>query len=150
MALALTVLPPIRRAGLLLLWSVAGFGIAMMVFALSRSFVVSFAALLFSGALDNISVVIRHTLVQVLTPDAMRGRVSAINSVFIGTSNELGDFESGVAARFFGAPMAVLLGGLGTLGVVAGTGKLFPELRRLDKLDGSMIAVETDAKQKAA
>jgi MFS family permease len=142
MGLSLAALPPIRRAGALLLWSVAGFGLAMMVFALSRSFVVSFVALLLSGALDNISVVIRHTLVQVLTPDEMRGRVSAINSVFIGTSNELGDFESGLMARLVGAPLAVLFGGLGTLGTVALTGKLFPELLRLDTLDGSMREAE--------
>lgn len=93
---------PFRRAGRTLLWAVAGFGAATIVFGLSRSFWLSLAMLTLTGAFDNVSVVIRGTLVQLLTPDVMRGRVSAINSIFIGVSNELGGFESGVAARLIG------------------------------------------------
>src|SRR6185312_12693683 len=101
-ALVMSVLlahrPPMAHAGRTLLLSVAGFGLCMVVFGFSRSLPLSLAALCLSGALDNISVVIRHTLVQLLTPDEMRGRVSAVNSMFIGASNELGGFESGLVA----------------------------------------------------
>ncbi|MCU0606057.1 MAG: MFS transporter, partial [Candidatus Edwardsbacteria bacterium] len=102
MALTLAHRPPLHNAGRKLLWVVAGFGACMMVFALSRSFWLSLAALALSGAVDNISVVIRQTIVQLYTPDEMRGRVSAVNSVFIGSSNEIGSFESGVAAKLLG------------------------------------------------
>jgi predicted MFS family arabinose efflux permease len=135
MTLSLSALPPIRRAGPLLLWAVAGFGVSTIVFGLSKSFTLSFAMLLLGGALDSISVVIRHTLLQVLAPDEMRGRISAINSLFIGTSNELGDFESGLMARFFGASLAVVIGGVGTIAVVLGTARFFPEMRKLDGLE---------------
>src|SRR5262249_7766800 len=104
---------PLRRPGLALLWSVAGFGAATIVFGFSGDFTLSFVMLLLTGALDNVSVVVRGTLMQTLTPDAMRGRVSAVNSVFIGSSNELGEFESGVAARLFGAGAAGAGGGGG-------------------------------------
>ncbi len=137
MSLALAAMPPLRNSGRLLLWAVSGFGVTTIVFGLSNIFVLSFAMLLFGGALDCISVVIRHTLVQVLTPDAMRGRVSAINSVFIGTSNEMGDFESGVMAKFFGPALAVILGGAGTLLSVGAIHKIWPELSRLDELESA-------------
>ena len=119
-----------HAAGRLMLWCVAGFGLATVVFALSASFWLSLAALTAAGGFDMVSMVIRHTLVQVATPDAMRGRVSAINWVFIGASNELGEFESGATAAVFGTVPAALLGGLGTLAVVGLWAFLFPELRR--------------------
>lgn len=134
MAVVLAHRPPLRRAGRSLLWAVAGFGIATIIFGLSRSFPLSMAMLLLIGALDNISVVVRHTLVQVRTPDAMRGRVSAVNGVFIDTSNELGGFESGATAALFGPVASVVLGGLATLFVVALVAHLWPELREMGSL----------------
>jgi MFS family permease len=134
MALALAHLPPLRRAGPTLLVAVAGFGLAMIVFGLSRSFWLSFAALAFAGALDNISVVVRHTLVQLLTPDPMRGRVAAVNNIFIGSSNELGAFESGVTAALFGPVLSVVGGGIGTVVVVILTAFAWPEVRRIRRL----------------
>jgi hypothetical protein len=113
---------------------VAGFGIATVVFALSTNFWLSFAALVAAGGFDMVSMVIRHTLVQISTPNAMRGRVSAVNWVFVGASNELGEFESGASAALFGTVPAAVLGGLGTLVVVALWARLFPELRRADRL----------------
>ena len=107
---------------------VAGFGVATVVFAVSTSFWLSLAALAAAGGFDMVSMVIRHTLVQTATPDAMRGRVSAINWIFIGASAELGEFESGAAAALFGTVPAALLGGLGTLAVVGLWTMLFPEL----------------------
>ena len=104
------------------------------MFALSRNLALSVAALALIGACDMVSVVIRHTLVQLGTPDEMRGRVSAVNAVFIGASNEVGQFESGLTAQWFGAVPAVLLGGIGTIAVVVVWAWLFPELRRADKL----------------
>jgi hypothetical protein len=106
-----------------------------MVFALSRSFFLSMAALVLLGAADVISVVVRSSLVQIKTPDNMRGRVSAVNSLFIGTSNQLGEFESGVTAAFFGLVPAAVLGGAGTLVVVLLWMKLFPELLNADKIE---------------
>src|SRR5205085_2258947 len=102
MALLMAHRAPLRRAGKTPLWAVSGFGAATIVFGLSRSFPLSFAMLMATGALDNISMVVRGTLVQTLTPDAMRGRVSAVNAIFIGSSNYLGDFESGATAELFG------------------------------------------------
>jgi MFS family permease len=134
MALTLTHLPPMRRAGVTLLWSVAGFGVATIVFGLSRSFWLSLAALALTGAFDNISVVVRHTLVQLRTPDPMRGRVSAVNNVFIGSSNELGAFESGITAALFGPVISVVGGGIGVLLVVLGVGWMWPEVRRIGAL----------------
>lgn len=136
MAFALAALPPIQKAGRALLWSVVGFGLATIVFGVSTHFALSLAALFMIGALDNISVVIRHTLVQTLTPDAMRGRVSAVNSLFIGASNELGGFESGMVAHYFGPVLSVVTGGVGTLIVVGLTALGYPELRRYGRLGG--------------
>jgi MFS family permease len=137
MGLTLTHLPPMRQAGKTLLWAVAGFGAATIAFGLSRNVWFSCAMLFITGALDNISVTVRHTLVQVLTPDHMRGRVGAVNSVFIGTSNELGGFESGVAAKLFGPVVAVVGGGIGTILVVLGVGAVWPQLRNLGSLQSA-------------
>lgn len=143
MSLVLAHRPPFARAGRALLWSVAGFGLCIIVFGLSRSFMLSLAVLFISGALDNISVVVRHVLVQMRTPEALRGRVSAVNSVFIESSNELGAFESGIAAELFakilgttvlGAVGSVVSGGIGTVLVVAAVAWWLPEVRRLGKL----------------
>jgi MFS family permease len=139
MALTTTHLPPMKKAGKTLLWAVAGFGIATVVFGISRSFWLSMLMLFLTGAFDNISVVIRHTLVQVLTPDEMRGRVSAVNGMFINASNELGRFESGVLAAFTGPIAAVVIGGAGTLAVVAFSALKWPELRRVGMLDSDTI-----------
>jgi MFS family permease len=134
MALYFARRPPDRRVGRMMFAGVATFGLATMVFAVSTSFALSLAALIVLGASDMVSVVIRISLVQLDTPDAMRGRVSAVNSVFIGTSNQLGEFESGVTAALFGTVAAVLLGGVGTLFVVLLWMRLFPTLLRRDKL----------------
>jgi MFS family permease len=135
MALFLAYRPPFTRAGRTLLLAVAGFGLVTIVFGLSKSFALSFAMLLILGALDNISVVIRSTLLLVRTPDELRGRVGAVNSLFIGTSNQLGDFRAGVSAALFGAVPAVLIGGIGTLAVVAIWIKIFPALYRVERLE---------------
>jgi hypothetical protein len=137
MTFALAFRPPITRAGPALLWSVVGFGVATIVFGVSQSFPLSLAALFLTGAFDTISVVIRHTLVQMQTPDAMRGRVSAVNSLFIGASNELGGFESGLVARLTSPVISVVLGGLGTLVVVSLASLSWPEIRRYGRLDGT-------------
>ncbi len=134
MALMLAHRPPMRQAGKSLLWAVAGFGIATIVFGISTNLYLSFAMLLLTGALDNVSVVVRQTLVQLLTPDEMRGRVSAINAIFIASSNELGAFESGVAARLFGTVASVVGGGIGTLLVVLGVAAFWPQVARLGSL----------------
>ena len=123
-----------RNVGRTMFASVAGFGVATLVFALSTSFALSLAALLALGALDMISMVIRSTLVQLETPDAMRGRVSAVNAIFINTSNQLGEFESGLTAAWFGTVPSVLIGGIGTLAVVGLWMRWFPALRRRDRL----------------
>jgi MFS family permease len=134
MGLIMAHLPPMRRAGRTLLWAVAGFGAATIVFGLSENYLLSFTMLMMTGALDNISMVVRGTLVQSLTPDAMRGRVSAVNAIFIGTSNELGAFESGSTAAWFGLVWSVVLGGIGTLVVVALVMTVWPEVVRLGSL----------------
>jgi MFS family permease len=134
MALYIAHRPPMQKAGGTLLLSVGGFGIATIVFGLSRSFWLSMVMLMLIGAFDSISVIIRHTLVQMLTPDEMRGRVSAINSLFIGTSNELGGYESGVVAEYFGTVFSVVSGGLGTLIVVLIVGIVWPQLRKYGAL----------------
>lgn len=120
------------HAGRWLLWAVAGFGICIMGFAITTYFWVAAILLLLSGIFDGISVVMRTTILQLATPDAMRGRVSAINGIFIGSSNELGAFESGVAARLMGLVPSVLFGGFMTLSVVGVTAKLAPKLRNLE------------------
>jgi MFS family permease len=134
-ALVLARFPIKRQAGLKMLVCVALFGCATVVFGLSRSFGLSLAALTIAGAADMVSVFVRSTLVQLATPEAMRGRVSAVNMVFIGASNELGEFESGVTAQWFGTVPSVVLGGVGTLAVVALWAWRFPKLARVDRLD---------------
>jgi MFS family permease len=131
---ALALFPIERGAGAKMLACVAIFGLATVVFGLSRSFALSLAALTIAGAADMVSVVVRSALVQLATPDAMRGRVSAVNMVFIGASNELGEFESGLAAQWLGAVPAVVLGGVGTLVVVAVWAVMFPKLRGVDRV----------------
>jgi MFS family permease len=128
----LTTTPLTRRVGRIMFASVACFGLATIVFALSKSFALSMAALALLGASDAVSVVIRMTLVQIETPDPMRGRVNAVNSLFAGTSNQLGDFRAGVMAAWLGAIPAVLVGGIGTLLVVLIWTRAFPALRHVD------------------
>ena len=132
MAWFLVMIPPEKNAGKALLISVAGFGMCMIGFALSTNFYLSLILLFASGSLDNISVVIRQTVVQMRTPDHMRGSVAAVNSIFIGMSNEIGAFESGLAARLFGLVPSVIAGGLITIGVVGATAKYAPDLRKLN------------------
>jgi len=134
MSLVLAHRPPLRRAGQTLLVNVALFGITMIVFGLSHSFSLSLVALVASGMVDTVSVVVRSTLLQVLTPEHLLGRVSAVNAIFIGSSNEIGAFESGVAARVLGTVPSVVAGGLMTLAVVAVTAARVPELRRLREI----------------
>lgn len=129
--------PPMQKAGRALLWSVAGFGLATIVFGFSRSVALSLVMLFVVGAFDMVSVVVRHTLVQTLTPDEMRGRVSAVNGMFIGASNELGVFESGTVAHYIGPTWSVVTGGIGTILVVAGVAWLFPGVRRYGRLDSA-------------
>jgi hypothetical protein len=117
-----------------MLWCVAGFGIFTVVFGLSRSLPLSLLSLFFVGAADMVSVVVRGVLIQIETPDQMRGRVNAVDMIFIGASNELGEFESGLAAQWLGAVPAVVLGGIGTIIVTLLWVGLFPELRRADQL----------------
>lgn len=123
-----------RQAGPVLLWCVAGFGVATIVFGVSKSFIVSLLALAFTGGFDMVSMVIRSVLVQLGTPDAMRGRVNAIENVFLGASNELGAFESGTVAALLGTEASVVLGGVATLVVIGLWSWLFPDLRRYDAL----------------
>ena len=134
MALVLAHLPPMKRAGRNLLLAVAGFGAATIVFGISRSFCLSLFMLFLTGAFDNVSVVVRHTLVQLTTPDRIRGRVSAVVSMFLSTSNELGGFESGTVAHFFGPTVSVVSGGLGTIAVAAVVALKSPKLRSLGAL----------------
>ncbi len=145
-AFTLTHRPPLQKAGPALLWAVAGFGLATIVFGLSQHFWLSFAMLMVCGMSDNVSVVVRHTLVQLLTPNEKRGRVSAVNNLFIGTSNELGETESGGVAYWFGptlgntiatgAMISVVSGGVGTILVVLAVAWLWPEIRKYGRLDG--------------
>lgn len=134
MALALAHRPPLRRAGPSLLISVAIFGVTIIVFALSRSFWLSMAMLVIGGMADSVSVVIRSTLLQLLTPQHMLGRVSAVNQIFIGSSNEIGAFESGVAATLMGVVPSVVFGGVMTLLVVGTTAVMIPSLRKLKEI----------------
>ena len=134
MAIALAYYPLRRRAGLVMLWCIAGFGVFTIVFGVSRNMTLSLAALVLVGASDMVSVFVRHTLIQLTTPDAMRGRVSAVNMLFIGASNEVGQFESGVVAQWLGAVPSVVLGGVGTLLIVLLWSRLFPALRKVDEL----------------
>ena len=134
MAIVVAHRPIRRRAGLTMLLSVAAFGVLTIVFGVSHSLIVSLVTLFLLGASDMVSVIIRATLIQVATPDEMRGRVNAVDMLFIGVSNELGEFESGLTAQWFGTAPAVVLGGVGTLLVIATWAWLFPELREADQL----------------
>jgi MFS family permease len=134
MAIVVAYWPLQRRAGMIMLCGVAGFGLFTIVFGLSHSTPVALAALLLVGACDMISVIVRHTIVQLWTPDEMRGRVSAVNMVFIGASNEVGQFESGVTAQWLGTVPAVVAGGVGTILIVIVWAILFPSLREVDRL----------------
>ena len=136
MSVVLTRWPFERRVGRMLLLAVGIYGLSMLVFGLSTSLVLSMLALAVSGAADMVSVVIRITLVQLETPDEMRGRVSAVNSIFIGASNQLGEFESGVTAAWLGPVGSVLLGGVGTLLVAVAWLRLFPSLATRDRMQG--------------
>jgi MFS family permease len=131
--------PAQSRVGRKMFVAVIVFGLATIAFGLSRSFWVSIAALLILGAADTVSVVIRSSLVQIETPDEMRGRVGAVNSLFIGTSNQLGEFESGVTASLFGTVPATVLGGIGTLAVAVLWMRLFPSLRSFDRFENRRI-----------
>jgi len=134
MAAAVAHWPLRRHAGAIMLWCVFGFGVFTVVFGLSRNVALSLAALVLIGACDMVSVIVRHTLIQLSTPDEMRGRVSAVNVLFIGASNEVGQFESGITAQWLGTVPAVVLGGLGTIAIVALWARRFPALRRVDAL----------------
>ena len=133
-SIVLTRQPIERHVGRTLLIAVALFGLCMVVFGLSQSFVISLIALAVSGGADMVNVVIRQTLVQLETPDSMRGRVSAVNSIFIGASNQLGEFESGATAALLGPVGSVVLGGVGTIAVAAAWFKLFPSLAQRDRI----------------
>jgi MFS family permease len=133
-AILMAFLPRLRHAGIVMLTCVAGFGTATILFGLSNSFALSLIALLLVGATDMVSVIVRGTVVQLSTPDSMRGRVSSVNMLSIGASNELGQFESGVVAQWIGAVPSVVCGGIGSICVVVLWALLFPELRRIDRL----------------
>ncbi len=134
MAVSIGRRPITRHAGLKMFVGVAVFGVATIVFGLSRNFYLSLVMLAVLGAADMVSVYVRQSLVQLSVPDVMRGRVSAVNVLFIGTSNELGEFESGLTAAWFGTVPSVVIGGLGTLLIVAMWIRIFPPLRRVDRL----------------
>ena len=134
MAIVVAHWPLRRQAGARMLACIFGFGVFTVVFGISRNLVVSLFALVLLGALDMVSVIVRQTMVQLATPDEMRGRVSAVNSVFIGASNEVGQFESGITAQWFGTVPAVVLGGIGTMLIVLIWMRLFPSLRRIHDL----------------
>ena len=136
MAILLAHRPVRRHIGKTMLWCVTGFGVFTIVFGLSRNLYLSLIALLFCGASDMVSVVIRALLVQLGTPDEMRGRVNAVDMLFIGASNQLGEFESGLTAAWFGTVPAVVMGGVGTLVVIAIWAWKFPELRQADQVSG--------------
>jgi MFS family permease len=135
MAVAIAYLPPMRHAGRTLLWCVAGFGVATIIFGASRWFWLSLLMLFLTGVFDSVSMVVRQTLVQLLTPDEMRGRVSAVNNIFIGTSNEFGAVESGLTAAAFGPVLSVVGGGIGTILVVIAVALKWPETSRIGALD---------------
>lgn len=167
MAVLLAHLPPMRRAGVTMLWAVAGFGVATIVFGLSPWFPLSLAMMFLIGSLDNVSVVVRHTLVQMLTPDFMRGRVSAVNNIFIVASNDLGGLESGasaklfalcapwilgtgvtaVHARTFGSVASVVFGGVGAILVVIAAACIFPQILSIGSLKDIRPEQATEAEQ---
>lgn len=138
MALVVAYLPPMRNAGKLLLWCVAVFGAGTIVFGLSKAFWLSLLMLFIAGAVDSVSVIIRGSIVQLVTPDEMRGRVSSVNNIFIGTSNEFGALESGLTAALFGPVISVVGGGIGTILVVLGAAWKWPEIRKIGALDRNL------------
>lgn len=144
MAVLLAHMPPMRRAGVALLWAVAGYGLATIIFGLSEWFWLSMLMMFTIGALDNISVVVRHTLVQMLTPDEMRGRVSAVHGVFIVASNDLGGLESGLTMRLVGPVISVVGGGIGTILVVLGAMRLWPQILSIGQLNAIRPAAEEE------
>jgi len=131
-AFIMAAYPPGKKAGIALLWSVVAFGLFTILFAFSTNYWLAFLMLFATGAFDNVSVVVRHSILQLMTPDNMRGRVSAINNIFVGSSNEIGAFESGVAARIMGLVPSIAFGGLMTILVVFGVHKVNPRLKNLD------------------
>ena len=135
MAVFITHNPIRKNMGKILLWCVAGFGLCMIGFGLSTSFWLSMGLLVMSGMFDSVSVIVRSTLIHTLTPENMKGRVSAVNSIFIGSSNEIGAFESGFAAKLMGVVPSVVFGGLMTLGVVGVTSLKADKLRKLHKVE---------------
>ena len=138
MALMVAYLPPMRQAGRALLWCVTAFGIATIIFGLSKALWLSLAMLFIAGAVDSVSVIIRGSIVQLMTPDEMRGRVSAVNNIFIGTSNEFGALESGLTAALVGPVVSVVGGGIGTILVVIGSALKWPEIRKIGALDRNL------------
>ena len=138
MAMLIAHLPPMKHAGKALLWCVTGFGVATILFGLSKVFWLSLGVLFLIGAFDSVSVIIRGSIVQLVTPDEMRGRVSSVNNIFIGTSNEFGAFESGLTAALFGPVISVVAGGIGTILVVLGVGLRWPETRKIGTLDRTL------------
>lgn len=134
MSVFLAYRPLLRRAGATMLWCVAGFGASTILFGLSRSLALSIVALLLVGATDTVSVIVRGILIQIATPDEMRGRVNAVDMVFIGASNQLGQFESGATGQWLGTVPAIVIGGIGAIVVTAIWAWAFPELRNADKL----------------
>jgi len=138
MALVVAHAPPMKRAGKTLLWCVTGFGIATILFGLSKTFWLSLGLLFLIGAFDSVSVIIRGSIVQLVTPDEMRGRVSAVNNIFIGTSNEFGALESGLTAALLGPVISVVAGGIGTILVVLGVALRWPQTRKIGVLDRTL------------
>jgi MFS family permease len=132
MSIVLAHKPPMVNAGRYLMIGITGFGLSIICFALSRNYYLSFTMLMLSGMFDNISVIIRATAMQLITPDEMRGRVASVNAIFIGSSNEIGSFESGLAAKLMGLIPSVIFGGLMTLGIVGVTSKFAPKLRKMN------------------
>ena len=138
MALTVAHLPPMRHAGRTLLWCVSGFGIATILFGISKIFWLSLGMLFLAGAFDSVSVIIRGSIVQLVTPDNMRGRVSAVNNIFIGTSNEFGALESGLTAALFGPVLSVVGGGICTIATVIAVATFWPETRKIGALDRTL------------
>src|SRR5215216_5602749 len=138
MAMLIAHLPPMKHAGKTLLWCVTGFGLATILFGLSKVFWLSLGVLFLIGAFDSVSVIIRGSIVQLVSPDEMRGRVSSVNNIFIGTSNEFGALESGLTAALFGPVISVVAGGIGTILVVLGVAWRWPETRKIGALDKNL------------
>jgi MFS family permease len=150
MSVLLAHYPLRRKAGVTMLWCVFAFGFFTVGFGLSRSFLLSLALLFLIGASDTVSVVVRSTMIQMGTPDEVRGRVSAVTMVFVGASNEVGQFESGLTAQWFGPVPAVVLGGIGTMLIVGAWAWLFPALRRMDVMvapPAPVVPTETAGKE---